>query len=266
MPNKYTNKLDGKLVLILGGTSGIGFAVAEACIEHGADVVVSSRSQENIDKAVAALRASYPDAANRISGHACNLSQADPEPSITALFDHITSSSHAKVDHVITTAGESGMAPLATSTAASLIQNHSDRLVGTLLLAKVAQRYLAPSSASSFTLTSGVLTYRPLKGMSATLVAVGAKEALVRGLAVDLAPVRVNVVSPGAIQTPLLDSATQVMGGREAGRAVFRKWSLLDEVGTPEDCAEAYLCAVKSGFMTGTVIHVEGGALLKSPV
>lgn len=266
MPKKYVNKLDGKLVLVLGGTSGIGFAVAEACVEHGAKVVVSSRSQD-INKAIDALKASYPDATNRIHGHPCNLNQEDCEASIIALFEFITNGGSNKVDHVVNTAGESSVAStnLQTSTSNSLVQAHRQRLVGTILLAKIAQKYLTPAPTSSFTITSGLLTYRPLKGMSASMGTAGAKEALVRGLAVDLAPVRCNVVSPGAIQTPLLDNVMQAMGsGVEAGRAAFARATLVEQVGTPEDCAEAYLCSIKNAFMTGTVIHVEGGALLKS--
>lgn len=266
MSPKYVNKLEGKLVLIIGGTSGIGFAVAEACVEYGATVVVASRTKANIDKAIATLKGSYPEASDRVRGHPCNLTSDDLEPEIVKLFEYATDGGANKVDHVVDTAGEGGgiAGDLQNATSESIMQAQKNRFLGVPLLAKVTQRYAKPASTSSLTITTGVLSHRPFKGMAVGIAAAGAKEFLARGLAVDMAPVRVNVVSPGAIQTPMLDAAMGAMGGEEAGRAFFRSKSLLSEIGTPEDCAEAYLCSIKSNFMTGLVLHVEGGVLLQS--
>lgn len=266
MPNKYIDKLKGKIVVIIGGTSGIGFAVAEACIEHGATVVVSSRKQDSVNKTVASLKASYPEAATRIRGHTCNLGLDDCEPEIVKLFDFATSTGASKVDHVVNTAGEMGDFDdsLENASADSIVQAQRTYLVSTLLLAKVVHKYINPASTSSLTMTTGALVHRPMKGMSVRLGIVGSREVLARTLAVDMAPVRVNVVSPGAIDTPMLRTAAEAMGGREVGSAIFRKATLVNEIGTPEDCAEAYLCSIKNNFMTGTVLHAEGGLLLQS--
>jgi NAD(P)-dependent dehydrogenase (short-subunit alcohol dehydrogenase family) len=265
MPSKYVNKLEGRLVVILGGTSGLGFAVAEACVEYGAVVVVSSRSQSNIDKAVSKLKEAYPNAGDRVRGHPCNLNQKDCEPDLVKLFDFATANGANKVDHVVNTAGEAGglSKSFDGATAESLLDHHRERAVGAVLLAKVAHKYMNRASSSSYTMTSGVLVYRPMAGMSSGLASASA-EGLARGLAVDMAPVRCNVVSPGAIMTPLLEGFMNNMGGVDAARPFFEKGTLVNQIGTPEDCAEAYLCSIKNNFMTGVVLHAEGGFLLKS--
>ena len=266
MSPKYAIKLEGKLVVVIGGTSGIGFAVAEACVEYGANVVVASRTQSNIDKTVAAFKTSYPRASSRIRGHTCNLGADNLEPEIVKLFEYATNGGTTKVDHVVDTAGEGRSlgGGLQSTTPESIIENFKKRFVGTALLAKVAERYLKPATSSSLTVTTGVLAHKPYKGLAVAIGTGGAKETMARGLAVDMAPIRVNVVSPGVIQTPMLDGVMESMGGVEAGQAMFRKMSLLGEIGTPEDCAEAYLCSIKSNFMTGAVLHVEGGYLIQS--
>ena len=79
---------------------------------------------------------------------------------------------------------------------------------------------------------------------------------MMRGMAVDLAPIRVNIVSPGAVVTELFD------GAPEGTLERFRKATLTEQLGTPEDVAEAYLHAMKDGFMTGNVLVSDGGRIL----
>ena len=105
------------------------------------------------------------------------------------------------------------------------------------------------------------MVYRPPKGMG--LITAGAKDGITRGLAVELAPIRVNLVNPGAIDTELLQEHGDRTGDREG---MYKQWasrSLLERVGTVEDIVEIYLGLVKSGFVTGSVVHAEGGYLLK---
>lgn len=266
MSPKHVNKLEGKLVIILGGTSGIGFAVAEACIEYGANVVVASRKQENINKTIETLKATYPEAAGRVRGHPCNLNVDDTEPEIVKLFEYATDGGKTKVDHVVDTSGEggAGSSDLQSATSESIMNTQKTKVVGVTLLAKITQQYAKSASSSSLTITTGVLAYRPYKGIAVGIGAVGQKDFLARGLAVDMAPIRVNVVSPGAIMTPMLQAGMEAMGGAEVAGPMFKKMSLLNEIGTPEDCAEAYLCSIRNNFMTGAVLHVEGGTLLSS--
>jgi NAD(P)-dependent dehydrogenase (short-subunit alcohol dehydrogenase family) len=112
-------------------------------------------------------------------------------------------------------------------------------------------------------MTSGALMYRPRVGFSPFVGIGGGKEALARALALDLAPARANLISPGAIETELLyTSAPNVP--KETLKASYAKMSVLARVGDPEDVAEAYLALMRNGFQTGTTVHVEGGYLIKS--
>ncbi|KIX96276.1 uncharacterized protein Z520_08054 [Fonsecaea multimorphosa CBS 102226] len=267
MPAKYLSKLQGKSVLLVGGTSGIGYGIAEGCLEFGAKVVIASRSADKVASAVESLKASYPEHAANIRGHTVNLNpgETDVEKQLVALFDFATDNGATKLDHVVETAGDlslAGQMGLDTITPELLAKAGSVRLVGVIMLAKVASRYLNKASTSTFTMTSGVLLYRPRPGLSPFIGAGGNKEAFARGLAIDLAPVRVNVVAPGAIETELLYSSVPQGMKREDVMELYKKHSLLGKVGTVEDVAECYLSLMKNGFQTGTVVQCEGGYLL----
>lgn len=102
---KFLNKLQGKRVLILGATSGIGFAVAEGCLEHGATVIISGSNQPNLDKTVQRLKTSYLDISpTQIITHVCDLSDADAlDNNIKSLLSSATES--GKLNHIVYTAG-----------------------------------------------------------------------------------------------------------------------------------------------------------------
>ena len=175
MARKYLNKLEGKLVVVIGGTSGIGLAVAEASVEHGAHVVVASRTQENIDNAVERLKQSYPEFAENVRGHPCNNSSSNAEAEIVKLFDFVTDSGAKKIDHIIDTSGETGpvVGKLEDVTSEIWLEDYRVRLVGAALVGKNAAKYMRQESSSSYTMTSGVLTARPMKGLSPRLTAGG---------------------------------------------------------------------------------------------
>ncbi|KAF5005565.1 hypothetical protein FDECE_7972 [Fusarium decemcellulare] len=266
MAPKYLNKLQGKSVLVVGGTSGIGYAVAEACIEFQASVTIASRTQDKVDSAVKCLVSSYPDARGRIQGHVVDLHGSDVEASLVKLFDFASNKGGTKLDHVIETVGEA----LATSpsfqqsTADHYIEFSRTRVFGVAMLGKIAARYLKQDPSSSFTLTGGTSAYKPAPGWLIASYLGGAKDGLSKGFAVEMNPVRVNLVSPGPIQTEFFDTALKAAGDQaEVVRDVLREKSLLGTFGTPEDVAEAYLSLVKNAYVTGTTLHVEGGLFLK---
>ncbi|KAI8202365.1 hypothetical protein KHU50_004960 [Colletotrichum sp. SAR 10_65] len=266
MARKYTNKLEGKSVLVVGGTSGIGYAVAEASVEYGANVVVASRTQEKIDSTIKRLKESYPSAADRIRGHVVDLHSDDCETSITMLFEYATNGRKDLVDHVVESAGEflANSPTLQDATPGNITDFARTRFIGVSILAKVAGSYMKKEYTSSITMTSGVLGYKPMPGFGIKAGLVGAKESLAKGLAVDMAPIRVNLVAPGAVQTPLLDHASEnIPMEKEAVANMYRSSTLLNRIGDPEDLAEAYLSMMKNYFITGTTINVEGGFLLK---
>lgn len=105
MAPKYLNKLQNQRILVIGGTAGIEYAVAEGAIEFGATVTVASSQQENVDKAVKNLKESYPDASDRINGYICNTNSDDVEANMTKALDFATNNKANKLDHIVDTAG-----------------------------------------------------------------------------------------------------------------------------------------------------------------
>lgn len=108
---KYTSKLHNSRILIFGGSSGIGYAAAEAVLENGAIVFISSSSQSRVDDAVSRIQKAYPSKKANVKGIMCNLGSEDMENNIVASLKEATK--EGKLDHVIHTAGDSlAMLPL----------------------------------------------------------------------------------------------------------------------------------------------------------
>lgn len=167
------------------------------------------------------------------------------------------------LDHIVSTAGDAlaigGISEFAgTSTLTSALRV---RTVAPLFLAKHAPgKYMHISSRSSITLTGGVNTYKPAPNWFIISLMGGAADGMMRGLAVDLKPIRVNVVAPGAIDTELFDRSFGE--GKEKVVERFGKGTLVGRVGTPEDMSEAYLYVMRDGFLTGQTVLSEGGSLI----
>jgi NAD(P)-dependent dehydrogenase (short-subunit alcohol dehydrogenase family) len=234
-------QLDGKRVLVIGGSSGIGFAVAKAALEQGARITIASTSAEKVQKAVDRLG----------GGEGVRLDVTD-EAAIEAFF-----TTAAPFDHIAFTAADwgqvnhSAFADIDIAAAARLFQV---RFWGALAVAKHAARRMAPGA--SITFTNGMAAHRPQKGMAVATAMAGAVEHLVLGLAVELAPIRINGVCPGAILTEAWDDVPpafrKVQEARLAGQLVPR-------AGEPAEAAEAYLYLMRGGYTTGQVLRVEGG-------
>ncbi len=134
------------------------------------------------------------------------------------------------------------------------------RVVAPMILARLLPLYTHQSAASFFTLTSGVAARRPTPGWAVIASASAAVEGLARGLAVDLKPLRVNVVSPGAVHTELFADIPEER--LPPVLDTFRKNSLTDTVGSPVEVAEAYIYCMKNTFATGSIVVADGGRLL----
>lgn len=253
--SKY-NKLQGTRVLVIGGTSGIGYAVAEGALESGATVIISSSNQAKIDAAVASLDAHAAAVGLRpaASGKACDLGdQATVEANLDALLDFATNNKADKLNHVAFTAGDSlAMVPIASATPAVVSSMLNVRVVASLMLAKRLPEYTVRSNRTSYTITGGSIAARPPPGTSVVAGFGAAIEGFARGLAVDLKPIRVNAVQPGAVRTPLL-------GDNKEFIEMFAKDSITGTVGRPEEVAEAYLYLMKDSFTTATVVESNGG-------
>ncbi|CRG84997.1 hypothetical protein PISL3812_02153 [Talaromyces islandicus] len=267
MPTKYF-KLHNARVLLLGGTSGIGFATAEAAVEAGAIVIISSSTSERLESAIERLKTSYPDAsaANKIHGHLCDLSQADLlEVNIKTTLEFASNNNTTKIDHITYTAANVPRMPTVSDyqvseTNAALLFRYD----APIILGKLAPAYLSPGPRSSITFTGASTATKPTPGRGILTALGGASEGIAKGLAVDLAPIRVNIVSPGTVDTELLRAlAGPDPKAWEGFKEILKKVTLLDQVGEPEDVAEAYIYLMKDRNITGSVIHTDGGRLLK---
>ena len=260
---KY-NKLAGKRVLVVGGTTGIGYCVAEGCLEHGATVILTGSSDESAQRAVTRLRASYPSAgADQIVGYGCNLAVGvkDIEANVTALLERATQGGKL-LDHIAFLAGDDfSRSPITEVQLDDIAPLLAVRLYGGVAVAKLAPRYMEVSPGSSLTLTSGLLSQRPMEGTALVAAISGAVSSFGLALALELRPIRVNVISPGHVYTERMDRLIP-----EEGRAAYvemaKKISTTGEVGAPVDVAEAYLYVMRDRFVSGENIGSNGGRLL----
>ncbi|KAI9743511.1 MAG: hypothetical protein M1818_002824 [Claussenomyces sp. TS43310] len=249
---KY-QKLHGKHVIIIGGTSGIGYAVAEASLESGAAVTISSSSESRVQAAIQSLRESYPS--GKVTGYACDLSQPSLEQDLEALF-----AKTGRVNHIVFTAGDKlATAPLQENTLESMHRAGHIRFFAPLLTAKVGSRYMDASSSSSIVLTTGAVAERPTPQWSIVASYAAGLHGMTRNLALDLKPIRVNLVSPGGVDTEMWNDLDA-----EQREALYKVWADLPtgKVGKAEDVAEAYLWFMKDSNVTGRIAHSDSGVML----
>lgn len=238
--------LKDKRVLIVGGGSGIGFAVAEACIAETASVVVASTNAERVKAAAERLGA-------RASAARLDITK---ESEIAAYF-----ADAQPFDHIVTTAGDwgSGFGVSLPELELDAAKRMFDvRFWGALLLAKHGSKKLNPGG--SLTFTDGMVAHKPMKQAYVSSAMAGAVEHLTRALAVELAPLRVNAVCPGLIRSGIWDRIPE--DRREAVITGMTKHLLVPRVGTTSEAAEAYLYLLRGSYTTGQVLYVEGGAAL----
>jgi NAD(P)-dependent dehydrogenase (short-subunit alcohol dehydrogenase family) len=194
---KYTSKLSGSRILVIGGSSGIGFSVAEACIEHGALVAISSSNPERVQSAVSRIQSSYPSKSSHIQGLTVDLSKPSTlEQELEQVLSNAVQAldaNGAKLDHIIYTAGDAlATIPLSDMTYENVVQAGQIRFFAPLLLAKFIPKYLEKSYTSSYTITTGSISERPMGNWSVVASYAAGLHAMVRNLALDLRPVRVS--------------------------------------------------------------------------
>lgn len=231
-------------ILIAGGSSGMGFALARRLIRAGDHVTIVGRNPSRLRRAHDDLGASP-----RLTTFAADITSEGEVQALFAggdLFDHI----------VCTAADFTGAYELLPALDLDAARRAIDsKIVGPILLAKHGSPRLA--AGGSLTFTSGIAAYRPMARGTVVATINAALEGLVRALAVELAPIRVNAVSPGWVDTPIWQAVAgerkvEVLAGMAERLPVGR-------VGQPEDIADAVAFLIGNGFTTGTVLHVEGG-------
>jgi NAD(P)-dependent dehydrogenase (short-subunit alcohol dehydrogenase family) len=236
--------LEGKHVLILGGSSGIGFAVAEAALGAGAEVGIVSSRKARIDRALAKL-------GRRSVGYTADLSD---EGAVQDLFNRT-----GAFDHLVFTAGDAvWQRPIGETALSDARDFFAVRFWGAFAAAKHGRRLIRPGGSMVF--TSSTLPHRPNPGFAIGASISAGVEALTRALAVELAPIRVNAVAPGIIRTPIWERLPEA--DREAFFASRGASLPAGRVGCPADVAEAYLFLMRSEFTTGQSVVVDGGMLV----
>lgn len=255
---KHASKLAGKNILLIGGTSGIGFVVAEQALQDGANITISSSSKERVSQSLDRLRTDYPEQAGNVHSYVADLSVKDElEHTVEELLKY--ASRDSPIDHVVFTAGNvPPLVPLENTSFNDVDALLVVRFYGAIALGKHAPKYMKAGKSSSITLTTGTQSQKPSLWLPP---AVGsAVEGLMRGLAITLAPIRVNAVSPGFILTELIDRLPQEMAQNAIEQ--HKQKSLTGDVGYPDDTAEAYLYLMRDSFATGSVVVTNGGVFL----
>ena len=259
--NKYTTKLLEKNVLVIGGTSGIGFCVAEACLAFGATVTISSSNQKKLAHSVERLQASNSTVSpSKIRSFACDLSIPDRvETNVKELLEF--AARPGPINHIVYTAGDSlSLRPLNETTIPFIQEVGLVRSVVPIILAKLARSHLVSSLESSLTLTGGTVSLKPPPGWTPYSTWAAGQEGATRSLAIELKPIRVNLVVPGVVDTELFQQIPEEM--RSGLMDELKEKTLNKELGRPEDVAEAYLYAMRDRFLTGSMIYTNGGTLL----
>jgi NAD(P)-dependent dehydrogenase (short-subunit alcohol dehydrogenase family) len=238
------NGLHNERVVILGGSSGIGLAVAEQAAAQGAKLVIASSNAERVQKAIESLD-------GNAQGHTLDLSD---EQAVETLFAKL-----GAFDHLVFTAGDSlHLHDLATTDLKQARRAFELRYWAALAAVKYGSKNIR--KGGSVVLTTGVAGQRPQKGWVVAASVCGTIDALTRALAVELAPIRVNAVSPGVVRTNLWQSMSAAE--REQMYESVGKSLPVGRVGEPHDIAQAYVFLMQEGFGTGQILVVDGGTVL----
>jgi NAD(P)-dependent dehydrogenase (short-subunit alcohol dehydrogenase family) len=234
-----TGSLKDQTVLVIGRGSGLARAIALAALDAGAQVVAAGRDQEK-------LSAAYGGE----PGVSTEYADLTDEASIAALGGRL-----GAVDHVVSTASARARGRIADLDRDAIRLSFDTKVIGPLMLAK----HFAPriNQGGSFTLFSGVAAAKIAVGTLGVAITNAAADTLARSLALELAPIRVNAISPGVIDTGAWDAL-----GEQGKAGYFADISARNparRIGTPDDIARAVLFALTSTFLTGQTLHIDGG-------
>ncbi|MEV6116545.1 SDR family oxidoreductase [Streptomyces sp. NPDC052109] len=243
-PNSPLHPLAGQRVVVMGGSSGIGEAAAAAFAADGAEVVITGRGQDRLDAA-----------ADRIGGKVSTYRlDGTDRAAVDAFFGD-----SGPVDHlVVALSGSKGGGPFAPLDLAELAAGFDGKFWPHVQVLQAALPALRRDG--SVTLVTAASARAALPGTAGLAAINGALEAMVPPLAVELAPLRINAVSPGVVDTPWWDGVPA-----EQRQSLFDGYAAITpvgRVGRPEDIARAIHMLAANGFVTGVVLEATGGATL----
>ena len=239
------NGLQDKRVVVLGGSSGIGLEVARQAASQGASVIIASSSAERVQKAAESI-------GGEAQGQALDVSN---EQAVATFFSKL-----GAFDHLVFTAGDSlHVHDLASTDLQQARRAFELRYWAALAAVKYGSPHIRKEG--SIVLTTGIAGQRPQKGWVIAASVCGTIEALARALAVELAPIRVNAVSPGVrSDEPLAEHERS-----RSANVYLKAWervSPVGRIGEAHDIAQAYLFLMQEGFSTGQTVVVDGGTVL----
>jgi NAD(P)-dependent dehydrogenase (short-subunit alcohol dehydrogenase family) len=238
------NGFENQRVVIVGGSSGIGLAVAEEVASQGSEVVIISSKAERVQEAIRSI-------AGKARGHAVDVSD---QGAVKGFFTNL-----GPFDHLVFTAGDSlQLHALADTNLRQARRAFELRYWSALATVKYGSPHIR--KGGSIVLTTGVAGQRPQSGWVIAASVCGTIEALTRALAVELAPIRVNAVSPGVVRTNLWQNMSSAE--REQLFESVGKRLPVGRVGETHDIAQAYLFLMREEFSTGQTVVVDGGTVL----
>jgi NAD(P)-dependent dehydrogenase (short-subunit alcohol dehydrogenase family) len=231
--------LHDETVLVIGRGGGLARAICLAACDAGAQVVAAGRNQAALDAAYAGQPGISTDSADLTD-----------EASIAALGNRL-----GTVSHVVSTASSRARGRIADLDRDAVRRSFDTKVIGPLMLAK----QLAPrmTDGGSFTIFSGAAAAKITVGTLAVAITNAAADTLARSLALELAPIRVNAISPGVIDTGAWDALGEQ--GKTAYFADMRARNPARRIGTTDDIANAVLFAMTNSFLTGQTLHIDGG-------
>jgi NAD(P)-dependent dehydrogenase (short-subunit alcohol dehydrogenase family) len=236
--------LSQQRVVVLGGSSGIGLAVAQQVVAQGASAVIASSNADRVKEAVGTLD-------GKAEGRTLDLSN---EHDVENFFQRL-----GDFDHLVFTAGDTLQLNELVATDLNKARRAFElRYWAVLAAVKYASRHIRKNG--SIVLTTGIAGERPLKGWTLAASVCGAVVSLTRALAVELAPIRVNAVSPGVVRTNLWGNMQEHQ--REGMYESVGKTLLVGRVGQACEIARAYLFLMQEGYSTGQTVIVDGGGVL----
>jgi NAD(P)-dependent dehydrogenase (short-subunit alcohol dehydrogenase family) len=238
------DSFENERVVIVGGSSGIGLAVAQAAASEGAEVVIISSNAERVQEAIRSI-------GGKARGQVVDVSD---EKAVESSF-----ANHGAFDHLVFTAGDNlQLHELATTDLKQARRAFELRYWSALATIKYGSPKIR--KGGSIVLTTGVAGRRPHSGWVIAASVCGTIEALTRALAIELAPIRVNAVSPGVVRTNLWQNMSSAE--REQLFESVGKRLPVGRVGEAQDIAQAFLFLMKEGFSTGQTVVVDGGTVL----
>jgi NAD(P)-dependent dehydrogenase (short-subunit alcohol dehydrogenase family) len=238
-----SDRLDGQLVVVIGGSSGIGLAAAHQAHAAGARIVVTGRDPERLAKAAAEVGAES----------APTLDLGDPER-----LEQVFADLPAELDHVLVSGGGPFYAPIAELDFERALRLLDEDLLGALRIARLCIGRVRPGG--SLTLISGTGARRPGVGLSLAAIGTVGLQAIATNAALELAPIRVNAVAAGFVDTPL---SARLLGDQlEQRRAELRDTLPIRRVVGPDDVAALIIHLMANTALTGATYDVDGGQQL----